>query len=382
MKKFLKKLKLHKSNDNDSDYLGELSIDVTGSDDNFKSGSFLNSLENLSEEDIEINDAALNKRRLPMFEVFRKFMFYFFITMFILSCTMLVQNFLDRKKGQEIYKQLEQEFFTDGFTVEAVSAFQPEPGEVPYLEEDEEETALTTLTEAIEEIDTAVVQEAIETASEAVVEKVEEHIEHIEQKPEEEEYNLDLEKIRANLASMQKTNPDLYGWISVAGTNINYPLVQGDDNDYYLEHAYTGDYLPVGSIFVDYRCNTSITKNYNTVIYGHNVMNGTMFHDVEKFRNDEYFNDVDIVIYTMDGIYYYEPFSFYESRYDYMYFRTGFTSNKDFLEFAEEVRDNGTKKKDIEFTEKDRLLTLSTCTNGYYTQRYALHCRLVKTILE
>ena len=83
----------------------------------------------------------------------------------------------------------------------------------------------------------------------------------------------------------------------------------------------------------------------------------------------------------MDGIYYYEPFSIYKAKYDYQYFRTGFTSSDDFISFADEMRDNSQKEKDVEFTKNDRILNLSTCTNIINSERYALHARLVKTIV-
>jgi len=199
---------------------------------------------------------------------------------------------------------------------------------------------------------------------------------------EQKEYNEELEKMRAGLRALAQSNPDVYGWITVEGTNINYPLVQGEDNDYYLNHAYTGEFLPIGSIFVDFRCEDSITRNFNTVIYGHNITNGSMFHDVTKFSRKEYFEDTYIYIYTLDGIYVYEPFSFYKTSYDYNYFRTGFTSAEDFIGFAEELSGNSTLKKDVTFDKNDRIITLSTCTNIVQTERYALHAMLIKTILD
>lgn len=333
-------------------------LDKTDSDSAYSSGTFINSVEQLTADDIKLNPSAEKKKTLPVYEIIRRVAFVFFLGMFIVSSVMLIDNLIDKQKGEEIYAQLEAEFFSDGFTVNAADAFKPEDGEISYLPEDSEQKKLVSMTDTLNSLESG------------------------ESTADTKEYNETLEKIRASLQSLAKINPDLYGWISVEGTNINYPLVQGDDNQYYLDHAYTGDYLPLGSIFVDYRCNTSITKNYNTVIYGHNLTNGNMFHDVTKFFKDEYFNGVYIVIYTMDGIYYYEPFSVYETRNDYQYFRTGFTSGEDFIEFAEEMRDNSQMEKDVSFTKNDRIITLSTCTNGAYYARYALHAKLVKTVLD
>lgn len=348
---------LNNNTDSENDVTDEFLLDETESDDDFRSGEFINSLNELTEEDI-IPCEAISKTSTPLTEWIRRGMIVVFGGVFAVSCIMLVQNLIDKQKGEEIYKQLEAEFFSDGFTVDAAAAFRPEEGEVSYLVEDAENTSLSSMSDTLKNMS--------------------DDITPTEQK----EYNEELELVRAKLTSLSQKNSDLYGWITVEGTNINYPLVQGDDNSYYLDHAYTGDYLPIGSIFVDYRNNTSITKNYNTVIYGHNITSGTMFHDVEKFFNDEYFNDTYIVIYTMDGIYYYEPFAIYKAKYDYQYFRTGFTSAEDFIEFANEIQDNSDKEKNIEFTSSDRLLTLSTCTNIINSERYALHARLVKTIVD
>ncbi len=333
-------------------------LDTTETDADFISGEFINSLDNLTEDDITPGEIA-RKRENSSSEIIRKIMFVFFSAMFVVSCIMLIQNLIDKQKGEEIYKQLEAEFFSDGFTVDSVSAFRPEDGEVSYLTEDSAELSLTSMSDTIRDISSS---SYIDTSQK--------------------QYNEELELVRAKLSSLSQTNEDLYGWITVEGTNINYPIVQGDDNSYYLNHAYTGDYLPIGSIFVDYRNNRSITKNYNTVIYGHNITSGTMFHDVEKFFNEEMFNNTYIVIYTMDGIYYYEPFAIYKAKYDYQYFRTGFSSADDFIAFTDEIQGNSSLTKDIEFTENDRVLTLSTCTNIINSERYALHARLVKTIVD
>lgn len=348
--------------DTETESPAELQFDRDETDEDFQSGVFLNSLEELSEDDIEMNETAVKKSRVSPLEYLRRVLFVFFSAMFVVSCVMLIDNLIDKQRSAEIYDQLQGEFFSSGFTFDPSLAFRPEEGEVTYLNADNTLSASPSMTDIINGAE-------LETAGNTVVHR---------------EYNEELEKMRAGLASLRQINEDLYGWITIEGTAINYPIVQGEDNDYYLDHAYTGDFLPNGSIFVDYRNHTSITKNYNTVVYGHNITSGAMFHDITKFFKDEYFDGVYINIYTDDGIYVYEPFSVYETRYDYNYFRTGFKSGEEFIAFAEEVRDNSAMKSkaDMTFTEKDRLLTMSTCTNGAYYARYALHAKLVKTILD
>ena len=341
---------------------GELSIGELP-EHGFENGTFLNSLDDLSENDIELNTAAKEAAKLSVTELMRRIIYYGCFAVFVVSCLLLVQNLIAKQKGAEIYDRLEAEFFSTGFSMDLSDAFRPDEGVVKYLAAGTESPTLNDMT-SIRNGMAAQNSEKVTTVTEK------------------EEHNEELEKMRAGLMFLAQINPDVYGWITVEGTNINYPLVQGEDNDYYLNHAYTGEFLPIGSIFVDFRCEDSITRNFNTVIYGHNITTGAMFHDVTKFFRDDYFEDTYIYIYTLDGIYVYEPFSIYKTREDYNYFRTGFTSVEDFVGFAEELCDNSDKKKEVTFGRNDRIITLSTCTNIVQTERYALHAKLVKTILD
>ena len=345
----------------DDDLDGELSIGDSA-EERLENGTFLNSLDELTEGDIELNAAAERAAKISPMEIMRQIVFYVSLIVFIASCTMLVQNLIAKQKGAEIYSRLEQEFFSTGFSMDLTNAFRPDEGEVKYLAAGAESPTLNDMTSILNGMES---QETLETVP-----------------TEEKTYNEELEKMRAGLTSLAQINPDVYGWITVEGTYINYPLVQGDDNDYYLNHAYTGEFLPIGSIFVDFRCEDSITRNFNTVIYGHNITDGSMFHDVTKFARKDFFEKTYIYIYTLDGIYIYEPFSFYKTREDYNYFRTGFTSAEDFISFADELSGNSSLEKEVTFGKNDRIITLSTCTNIVQSERYALHARLIKTILN
>ena len=335
----------------------ELDLDFAEAED-YRSGLFLNSLEQLTEDDVPLSGTAA-KRPKTFADLLRTFVFYLSAAAFVVSCVMLVQNLAARQKGEEIYDQLANEFLVSG--IDFSSPFGDAEGENGKLLQDREVSSLSSMTDTLARL---------EAGEPAII---------IEDKS---EFSEKLQKIRAQLQSLAVKNEDTYGWISVDGTRINYPIVQGDDNDYYLDHAFTGDYLPIGSVYADYRCNTSINKNYNTVFYAHNITSGAMFHDVTKFFEDEYFDNTKIVIYTFDGMFIYEPFAIYESHEENNYFKTGFTSFDDFKQFTDKIKGDATKVKDIEFTSSDRIITLSTCTNGAATQRYALHARLIDYIVE
>lgn len=194
------------------------------------------------------------------------------------------------------------------------------------------------------------------------------------------EYNQKFQQMKQNLNYLKSLNPDIYGYIYIDGTRISFPIVQGRDNNYYLTHAYTGEYMIVGSIFADFNIDRNIENNRNTVLYGHNMKDGNMFNNVSKFVEDEeLFNNALIEVYTFDGIYTFEPFAVYETvSYD-KYFKTYFESDEEFLKFFRTVRSKSVFSKDMEFdAAEDRILTLSTCTNESYNGRYALHAKLVK----
>ena len=192
------------------------------------------------------------------------------------------------------------------------------------------------------------------------------------------ENNGEAAQFKAKLEWLRQINPDIYGWITIEDSEVDYPIVRGEDNTYYLDHAYTGEYMIVGSIFADFRTNDKIINHYNTVLYGHNMKNGSMFHIVELMTEDEeLFNKSRIMVYTMDGIYEYAPISVYETNAYDQYFRMRFSNTKQFTDFADEILSKSVYPRTAEFTELDRILTLSTCTNEEFSGRYALHARLI-----
>ena len=87
---------------------------------------------------------------------------------------------------------------------------------------------------------------------------------------------------------LQEINSDIVGWIQIDGTNINYPVLQGEDNEYYLNHNYKKQKTEKGSIFLDKSYNWDIASN-NLIIYGHNLVNGQMFKDLLKYAKEDFF---------------------------------------------------------------------------------------------
>jgi sortase B len=192
--------------------------------------------------------------------------------------------------------------------------------------------------------------------------------------------NKEYERLRIKLSNLNAQYPDLYGWITIPGTVINYPIMQSDDNDYYLNHSYTGAILGAGSIYDDFRCVEGVRNNKNLVIYGHHMSNNSMFYSLDLYFQENFFNKNNTVyIYTLDGMYTFKVFSVYETNMYYPYIRTHFANNDAFDEFAKTVQANSIHENgDFVLNGESHILTLSTCNNRTDEGRVAVHAVLTE----
>ncbi|MGM9681383.1 MAG: class B sortase [Eubacteriales bacterium] len=187
--------------------------------------------------------------------------------------------------------------------------------------------------------------------------------------------------LKAKLGALYAQNNDFIAWITIPDTIINYPVVLTDDNEYYLNHNFQGDFLIAGTIFADYRNSANLMDNYNTILYGHNVQSGTMFSSLGNYFTKSFFNAHPyIYLYTMDGIFVYEVFNVSKVSSSSDYIRTYFKTPEDFVAFAEDKAASSVfVKEDLTFTGDDRILTLSTCTNAHNpAERYCIQAILVE----
>lgn len=192
-----------------------------------------------------------------------------------------------------------------------------------------------------------------------------------------------LTYVKAKLSALRVQNSDLAGWITIPNSRIDYPIVYTDNNDYYLNHGFDRSYLAAGTIFIDYRNSANLLENQNTVIYGHNMLSGAMFSCISDFFSKSYFNENRyIYIYTDEGILVYKTFNIYKVKInkDVSYIKTSFDSDEEFVEFCYEMKDHSAVKvEDVEFSESDRIITLSTCTNSHNdNERYCLQAKLIE----
>ncbi len=187
------------------------------------------------------------------------------------------------------------------------------------------------------------------------------------------------------LNELKSQNSDIYGFIQIDGTEINYPLVQAEDNEYYLKRGFNKKYSGNGSIFVDYRNSRTVGENKNIVIYGHNMLNGSMFHDIARFDKalhddaEEYFFSHDeIKITAFDGIYTFKIFAFYHTTDVDPFVEINFYSDEAFDRYCSTAIGRSMYDTGIEVGAGDTTITLVTCVNGKPHERYACHAKLIK----
>lgn len=186
-------------------------------------------------------------------------------------------------------------------------------------------------------------------------------------------------EVRDELISLQKLNKDMAGWLTIADTEIDYPILQSTDNDYYLHHNYKNEKARAGSIFKDYR-NTNEFLDKNTIIYGHNMKDGSMFADLRKYLDKDFFKAHPTFSYE-SGLtnYKVEIFSVYETTTDFYYIETDFPGKQDFADYLEKVQQQSIYKSNVKVSSKDRIITLSTCDTekDYEKGRMVIQGKLV-----
>lgn len=184
------------------------------------------------------------------------------------------------------------------------------------------------------------------------------------------------EMAQINLAALREANPDVVGWIRIPDTKIDYPLMQGEDNDFYLNHTWDKQPNSVGSIFLEHLCSSDLT-DYNTIIYGHNMKNNSMFGDLEDYAVKDYWKTHPYVyLATEAGVFRYEVFAFYQAAVESLTYSINpqrEDTKEDFLNLALE---NSQINTGIVPALTDRILTLSTCSGGSYANRYVVQARL------
>ena len=177
---------------------------------------------------------------------------------------------------------------------------------------------------------------------------------------------------------------NVIGWITIPGTKIDYPVVQTTDNDFYLTHNYLGNRDVKGAIYMDFR-NEEIGKNRNYNIYGHKMIDGTMFSDLMLYVQDgsykRYFENYNIIKYdNLEIETEWKIFSAYVvnlDREDY-YLYTRYSADENFQAFIDEINRRSIVKTGIDVGLDDQILTVVTCNFWYDNARVIIHAVRIK----
>lgn len=205
-----------------------------------------------------------------------------------------------------------------------------------------------------------------------------------EEEPEEKPQTPEKEPVDVpiDFETLQKQNPDVYAWIQIPETAVDYPILQSaEDNEYYLNHTIDRQEKREGAIFTQ-NYNTKTFEDPNTVIYGHDMKNGTMFQSLHKYMDRSFFDqNREVTIYMPEKILHYKIFAayLYDNRHLLMSF--DFSDPEVYQRYLDSIfsmRDMAAfVDTSMEVTSEDQIITLSTCYAGISSQRYLVQAVLV-----
>lgn len=176
---------------------------------------------------------------------------------------------------------------------------------------------------------------------------------------------------------LKQQNEDAVGYIKIDRAQIEYPVVQGVDNDEYLYQSFDGEYSIAGSVFMDWK-NTSDFSDENTILYGHHMKDGSMFHNLSAWRRAEHEGEqIDIEIATESGPKTYRVYSIYNVPEEEPYRQISFSDNESFAHFVQKTWNDSETGFDADPTGAAGIITLSTCTPNQEEFRIAVHAYLI-----
>ncbi|HEX3017404.1 MAG TPA: class B sortase [Caproicibacter sp.] len=176
---------------------------------------------------------------------------------------------------------------------------------------------------------------------------------------------FDFQKLKAQ-------NADAAGWIRLPGTSLSYPVVQGGDNTYYLDHTFQKQKSIFGCVFLDGRGKPRLTGQ-NLILYGHNMKNGSMFADLCRFRDRSYLRGhPEFLLYTKKGMYHCPVFSVHEAAPDSDTYALCFSGRARFSSYLEEMEGQSLYKTGVKTSPNGRILTLSTCVENGQDRRFVV----------
>ncbi len=180
--------------------------------------------------------------------------------------------------------------------------------------------------------------------------------------------------------SLVNQNPDVMAWIEIPNTNVSYPVMFAADYEEYIHTTFDGSYNPSGSIFADYRCNRDFSSK-NTILYGHNMKDGSMFADISDYLDeDKFLANKEIRIYMKGEVLLYEVFSAFQTEASDENYNVSFSDNDYFYSWVKRVASYSWYYTEVELRPEDRVLMLSTCKGGENNTRTVVFARLSKIV--
>ena len=185
---------------------------------------------------------------------------------------------------------------------------------------------------------------------------------------------------QVDFEQLSQINPDIVGWLYIEGTNINYPVVKGSDNDYYLRHLFDGTYNSAGCIFLDVGCAPDFSDRHS-ILYGHHMKDGSMFYDLMGYKDQSFYEEHAVALFVTPTAYYkIRFFSGYvahatENAWDLRF------DDQDYTVWLDDLQSKSCFESDFSPSSDDRVITLSTCTYEFDSARFVLHGYISEAII-
>ena len=172
--------------------------------------------------------------------------------------------------------------------------------------------------------------------------------------------------------ALRLVNPDIVAWLFCEGTDINYPVVQGSDNTYYLTHLFDGSWNANGCLFLDCRVSGDFSERHS-IIYGHHMQSGAMFASLDGYKRQEYFEEHPVMLLvTPAKNYVIELFAGYVSKVDDNAWNVSFDNEIAFSQWLAQAKERSSFVSDIDPFPNSQILTLSTCSYEFSNARYVV----------
>ena len=290
----------------------------------------------------------------------RKVLMVVLTVVFAVSGGLLLRQRADDRQAQRSQEQARE-------TAGLVQTLPSEPPEVPAQLPDEAVPLAPLPTEP---------EQPLPAEEQPIPEELPLEPEQPEQRPLEEQAQVLFD---VDLAKLRQTNPDVVGWISIPGTQLDYPLLQGEDNQHYLKHTWQGERNAAGSVFLECKVSPEF-EDFNTIIYGHNMKNGSMFGSLRQYRTQSHYEaNPCIYIVNDDGVHRYEIFAAFEAEVVGHTYRLDLTTPEKQQIFLDYSARKSVIETGIVPTVEDSVITLSTCTGNGYDYRWVVQGVLTGT---